>query len=182
MIYTSYFAKIRKMPENVVPVSISQWPPKGYSGLQCKDLAPTKDILMEYKDSDENNKVKDLANPLERRDKEIANPFEQSEKESRYNERYINEVLGKLDLKQVLSNLQKQIDMDTLDLLEVDNVWESKNLHIALVCFEKSGDFCHRNLVAEKLKEIGIPCRELDDRDLLELAQSVGCLYNFHER
>ena len=160
MIYTSYFAKIRKMPENVVPVSISQWPPKGYSGLQCKDLAPTKDILMEYKDSDENNKVK----------------------EARYNERYINEVLGKLDLKQVLSNLQKQIDMDTLDLLEVDNVWESKNLHIALVCFEKSGDFCHRNLVAEKLKEIGIPCRELDDRDLLELAQSVGSLYNFHER
>lgn len=160
MIYTSYFAKIRKMPENVVPVSISQWPPKGYSGLQCKDLAPTKDILMEYKNSNENDNVK----------------------ESRYNERYINEVLGKLDLKQVLSNLQSQIDMDTLDLLEVDNVWESKNLHIALVCFEKSGDFCHRNLVAEKLKEVGIPCRELDDRDLLDLGQSVGSLYNFHER
>lgn len=160
MIYTSYFAKIRKMPENVVPVSISQWPPKGYNGLQCKALAPTKDILMEYKDSNETDK----------------------EREARYNERYINEVLEKLDLKQVISNLQKQIDMDTLDLLEVDNVWESKNLHIALVCFEKSGDFCHRNLVAEKLKEIGIPCRELDDRDLLELGQSVGCLYNFHER
>lgn len=152
MIYTSYFAKIRKMPENVVPVSISQWPPKGYSGLQCKDLAPTKDILMEYKNSNDDNKVKEL----------------------RYNERYINEVLRKLDLKQVLSNLQSKIDMDTLDLLETDNVWESKNLHIALVCFEKSGDFCHRNLVAEKLKEIGIPCRELDDRDLLELGQQVG--------
>lgn len=152
MIYTSYFAKIKKMPENIVPVSISQWPPKGYEGLQCKDLAPTKDILMEYKNSNEDDKVK----------------------ESRYNERYINEVLGKLDLKQVLSNLQSQIDMDTLDLLETDKIWESKNLHIALVCFEKSGDFCHRNLVAEKLKEIGIPCRELDDRDLLELGQQVG--------
>lgn len=160
MIYTSYFAKIRKMPENIIPVSISQWPPKGYNGLQCKNLAPTKDILMEYKDSNEDNKVK----------------------ESRYNERYENEVLGKLDLKQVLSNLQEQIDMDTLDLLETDNIWESKNLHIALVCFEKSGDFCHRSIVAEKLKELGIPCRELDDRDLLELGQSVGCLYNFHER
>lgn len=171
MIYTSYFAKIRKMPENIVPVSISQWPPKGYNGLQCKNLAPTKDILMEYKDSNDDNKVKDLANPLER-----------SDKEARYNERYINEVINKVDLKQVLSNLQKQIDMDTLDLLEVDNVWESKNLHIALVCFEKSGDFCHRNLVAEKLKEVGIPCRELDDRDLLDLGQSIGSLYNFHER
>lgn len=159
MIYTSYFAKIRKMPENVVPVSISQWPPKWYSGLQCKALAPTKDILMEYKNSNENDNVKEL----------------------RYNERYINEVFGKLDLKQVLSNLQSQIDMDTLDLLEVDNIWESKNLHIALVCFEKSESFCHRNLVAEKLKEVGISCRELDDRDLLELGQLVGSLYNLHE-
>lgn len=160
MIYTSYFAKIRKMPGNVVPVSISQWPPKWYNGLQCKALAPTKDILMEYKDSNEDDKVK----------------------EERYNERYENEVLGKLNLKQVLSNLQSQIDMDTLDLLEVDNVWESKNLHIALVCFEKSGDFCHRSIVAEKLKELGIPCRELDDRDFLKLGQSMESFPNFNER
>ena len=45
MIYTSYFAKIRSLPENVEPVSIALWPPKWYSGLQYRKLAPTKEIL-----------------------------------------------------------------------------------------------------------------------------------------
>lgn len=31
---------------------------------------------------------------------------------------------------------------------------------VALLCFEKSGAFCHRNLVAERFRQMGIPCQE----------------------
>lgn len=32
--------------------------------------------------------------------------------------------------------------------------------HIALICYEKPGDFCHRNLVAEWLRQHGYKCIE----------------------
>lgn len=49
MIYTSYFAKIKKSPWYYTPVSICAKPPNGYSGLEYKKLAPSYSILMEYK-------------------------------------------------------------------------------------------------------------------------------------
>ena len=49
MLYTSYFAAVRRLPANVVPVSISLWPPKGWAGARYTALAPTKDILTSFK-------------------------------------------------------------------------------------------------------------------------------------
>ena len=49
MIYTSYFAKVNKLPENARCISICLSPPKGYNGLEYKALAPTWDILKKYK-------------------------------------------------------------------------------------------------------------------------------------
>lgn len=49
MIYTSYFAKLKSLPEDVVPISICAKSPNWYKGLQYKKLAPTYDILMKYK-------------------------------------------------------------------------------------------------------------------------------------
>ena len=40
MIYTSYFANIKKMPANIVPISICGRAPDGYHGLQYRKLAP----------------------------------------------------------------------------------------------------------------------------------------------
>lgn len=48
-IYTSYFANEKKLPSHIVPVSISLSTPKGWTGLSYKDLAPTWDILQQYK-------------------------------------------------------------------------------------------------------------------------------------
>ena len=52
-----------------------------------------------------------------------------------------------------------------LDLLNPDDV--VRNLHamtnkpnIALLCYEKPGDFCHRHLVADWLNQHGIECLE----------------------
>ena len=49
MIYTSYFARCNKLPKGIVPVSIARQAPAGYTGLEYKTLAPTWDILSEYK-------------------------------------------------------------------------------------------------------------------------------------
>ena len=49
MIYTSYFAKLKKLPNDVIPISICAKVPSWYNGLEYKKLAPSYDILMQYK-------------------------------------------------------------------------------------------------------------------------------------
>lgn len=118
MIYTSYFAKLKKLPADLIPISISIYPPKGWSGLQYKKLAPSASILSDWK-----------------RDGDCK----------RYIDRYMNEILSKLDPIRVASDLQSLAG-------------EGKD--IVLVCYEKSEDFCHRHLVAEWLGQHGIRCEE----------------------
>lgn len=49
MIYTSYFARCKKLPKGLIPISIARQAPLGYTGLEYKTLAPAWDILSEYK-------------------------------------------------------------------------------------------------------------------------------------
>lgn len=54
-IYTSYFANLIKVPDSIVPISISCKPPKGYNGLEYKVLAPSHALLSAWhKNHDEN--------------------------------------------------------------------------------------------------------------------------------
>ena len=48
-IYTTYFANLRNVPENSVVVSIAQYNPRGVNIPQCKDLAPSAELLTAYK-------------------------------------------------------------------------------------------------------------------------------------
>lgn len=45
MIYTSNFARIKRLPPDVRPVSIARLPPYWFRGLECLDLAPTEEML-----------------------------------------------------------------------------------------------------------------------------------------
>lgn len=55
-IFTSYFANLKKIPDNIVPISISCKPPKGYNGLEYMLLAPSKALLSAWhKNHDESN-------------------------------------------------------------------------------------------------------------------------------
>lgn len=56
MIYTSYFAKLKKFPENFQPIAICQFPPKWYIGPSIKIFAPNSDILIKYKSGQLNEK------------------------------------------------------------------------------------------------------------------------------
>lgn len=49
MIYTSYFSMLKNIPKEYIPVSIAFKTPEFYKGLIYKKLAPTPDILYQYK-------------------------------------------------------------------------------------------------------------------------------------
>lgn len=49
MIYTSYYARMRSIPKDIVPVAISLYRPDYYVGEACQILAPTPSILRQYK-------------------------------------------------------------------------------------------------------------------------------------
>lgn len=116
-IYTSYFAKLRSLPENIVPISICGKAPDWYTGLQYKKLAPKYGFFMEWKKTHDNDY---------------------------YIEHFDSEVLNLLDAKTIYEELSKM----------------SGGKDIALICYEKPSDFCHRHLVAKWLTKNGIPCEE----------------------
>ena len=118
MIYTSYFAKLSKLPPNVVPISICGKAPIWYNGLQYKKLAPKYSFFSEWKKNGDNNY---------------------------YIEHFNDEVLSTLSPQTVYSELLKL----------------SGGKDIALICYEKPADFCHRHLVAEWLTTNGIKCDEI---------------------
>ena len=54
LIYTSYFSKIKDLPDSVIPISICGKAPDGYKGLQYKKLAPKYDFFMRWKETHDN--------------------------------------------------------------------------------------------------------------------------------
>lgn len=55
MIYTTYFAQLRNLPKNIIPISICAKAPSWYNGLQYKKLAPKYDFFMEWKKNHDND-------------------------------------------------------------------------------------------------------------------------------
>jgi len=55
MIYTSYFAKLKSLPENIITISICGKAPDWYKGLQYKKLAPKYGFFMEWKKNHDND-------------------------------------------------------------------------------------------------------------------------------
>ena len=134
MIYTSYFAKLKQLPKNITPISICGKAPDWYKGLQYKILAPKYDFFMEWKKNHDNDY---------------------------YIKCFNEQVLNKLNAEQVVKELDNLLLNETLafdyngDLKEVPR--------IALICYEKPSDFCHRHLVADWLNKNGVECKELED-------------------
>jgi hypothetical protein len=126
MIYTTYFAKLKKLPENIIHIAICAKPPVGYNGHIYRALATKYDFFAKYK-------------------------IDGNAKE--FTENYVGQVLNQLNPVKVVTELYYQLGLapNTCD--------------IALVCFEKSTDFCHRHLVGEWLREAGYECKEWEDAE-----------------
>lgn len=121
MIYTSYFAKLKSLPQDIIPISICAKAPEWYKGVQYKKLAPKYGFFMKWKQNHDNE-------------------F--------YIEHFQKEVLDTLDVKTVIYELYKL----------------SKSKDIALICYEKPSDFCHRHLVHEWLVRNGYNCWEYESK------------------
>lgn len=122
MIYTTYFAKLKSLPDNVIPISICGKAPDWYKGLQYKKLAPKYDFFMKWKETHDNDY---------------------------YIKCFNEQVLGKLDWFQVYE-----------ELYDLADTCGKSHYEIALVCYEKPTDFCHRHLVANWFNENLILCEE----------------------
>ena len=55
MIYTTYFANLRKLPKSITPIAICAGLPKGYTGLSYKKLAPKYSFFSEWKETHDND-------------------------------------------------------------------------------------------------------------------------------
>ena len=136
MIYTTYFGQLRNLPKNIVPVSICGKAPEWYDGIQYKKLAPQWEFFKEWKRNHDND-------------------F--------YIEHFNAEVLERLSALQVVTELQCMLPDEIKTQMEAP-FYASSDWHIALVCYEKPADFCHRHLVAEWLCKNGFECHEWERR------------------
>ena len=83
-------------------------------------------------------------------------------KENHDNDYYIKcfneQVLNKLNAEQVVKELDNLLLNETL---AIDYNGDLKEVpRIALICYEKPSDFCHRHLVADWLNKNGVECKE----------------------
>ena len=132
MIYTSYFAKIKFLPDNIIPISICGKAPDWYKGLQYRKLAPKYDFFMKWKENHDNDY---------------------------YIKCFQKEVLDVSDITSVLHELHILIPNEIRAAMQ-SPVWSSPDWHIALICYERPSDFCHRRLVADWLTKNGFTCEE----------------------
>ena len=121
-IYTSYFANVKNLPKNILPVSIANITPKGWEYPIYQGLAPSDTILKSWKQNQDN----------------LDYIFD-----------YEDEILNQLQLNNVMDDLLHFLKDDYTD--------------IALICYEKPTDFCHRHLVADWFKQNHIPCKEWEN-------------------
>lgn len=133
MIYTSYFAKLKSLPDNIVPISICAKAPDWYNGLQYKKLAPKYDFFMEWKKTHNNDY---------------------------YIKCFKEQVTDKLNVYKTVYELYEKIGI-YLDEEGISFSSESANeKHICLICYEKPVDFCHRHLVEKWLNDNNFKCKE----------------------
>lgn len=118
MLYTTYFANVKKLPPDIIPISICGKAPSGYKGLQYKTLAPMYAFFQKWKETGDNHY---------------------------YVQCYNEQVLLMLNANRVLEELK---------------ALSGGAENIALVCYEKPEDFCHRHLVSNWLRENGIKAKE----------------------
>jgi hypothetical protein len=121
VIYTTYFAKLKSLPKDIIPIAICGKAPLGYQGPSYRALAPKYDFFKQWKITGDNDY---------------------------YIKCFNEQVLATLNPVKTVAALYHQINKAPC------------SCDIALVCYEKPSDFCHRRLVAAWLRKNGYSCEE----------------------
>lgn len=117
VIYTTYFANVKSLPREIVPIAICGRSPESWKGLEYKRLAPKWEFFKVWKENHDNDY---------------------------YITEFRKQVLNKLNPHSVVMELERM----------------SGGHDIALVCYEKPADFCHRHLVADWLNQFNYDVKE----------------------
>lgn len=115
MIYTSYYAVMRKIPEHVIPVSISKGIPSWYIGKSYNRLAPLWETVKRYKD---------------------GGSWEN------YIEEYYRTILNKLDPHDVFKELMNMSNDHSVVLLCYEKSCDNCHRHLVADWFMKAGIAC----------------------------------------
>lgn len=115
MIYTSYFAKLNKLPSDVIPISIALKTPYWFKGLEYKKLAPSFDILKRWKES---HNIAEYTRWFER------------------------EVLANLDAEQVFQELSSMAKGKKIVLVCYERIDDFCHRHLVADWFRKNGYPC----------------------------------------
>lgn len=113
-IYTSYFAKLNKIDSNIKPVAICAMIPKNIKIPNIKKLAPTWDILKEYKTT--NNKDK-------------------------YTLRYKSEVLQHISCQKLLNKLESYSEGKDIVLICYEKPTDFCHRHIVAEWINENSEY-----------------------------------------
>ena len=115
-IYTSYFAKLNQLPQDVVPVAICGKSPEWYKGLEYKVLAPKWWFYNEYKNgrmsSDE------------------------------YTHYFHKEVLSRIDPKKIVDAILEKTEGKTPALICYEKVGDFCHRHLVADWLNEAGFDC----------------------------------------
>lgn len=113
MNYTSYFAKLKRIENITIPISIAYSTPEIYEWMiRYEKLAPTEDMLDE---------------------------FEETKDEAKFTERYKNEILSKLNAAEVIAELRAIGKKKNFCLISHEATGEFSHRHIAAKWLRDAG-------------------------------------------
>lgn len=136
-LYTSYYGmlkQIARVPE-LAPVAISRVVPKFFTGPQLECLAPSWELVNQYKYG--------------------------SLTEEEYTNRYtLDKFMPNMGLSPAQAYLNDTVNLEPHAVLSVLRAQVGGGRIPVLLCYEKAGTFCHRHLVSKWFQGAGIPCTE----------------------
>lgn len=139
MVYTSYFGKMRSFPSNIIPIAICGGIPDWYKlGMENKGWLWYKKLAPKW---------------------EFFKVWKQTHDNDYYIRNYNALVLDKLSVHRVAADIQLMLPLETREKMQ-SSIWCSEDIHVALLCYEKPGDFCHRALASAWLNKNGYKCEE----------------------
>ena len=112
MIYTSYFGALKRIPPDIVPISICGKAPEWWTGKQYKKLAPKWSFFQEWKQNHDNDY---------------------------YTECFKEQVLDKLDPTQVVADLEALAEGRQFILLCYEKPLEFCHRHLVADWFNEHG-------------------------------------------